>query len=97
MAAAPDGAVLVYDVPLLVEGVLGAGFDFVVVVEASLETRLMRLAERGMAEADARNRIAAQATDEQRRAVANAVIENDGTLDDLRRQVDDVWAKITVA
>jgi len=94
MAAAPEGAVVVYDVPLLVESELAGGFDFVLVVEAAVPTRLARLAGRGMPEADARNRIAAQATDEQRRAVADAVIGNDGSPDELRARVDEVWARI---
>ena len=94
MRAAPEGAVVVYDVPLLVEGGLAEGFDFVLVVEASVPTRLARLADRGMPEDDARNRIAAQASDEQRRAVADAVVRNDGTRDDLRAQVEDVWQRI---
>jgi dephospho-CoA kinase len=94
MAAAPEGAVVVYDVPLLVESGLAEGFEFVLVVEASVPTRLARLAERGMPEDDARNRIAAQATDEQRRAVADAVLHNDGSLEDLRRQVEEAWRRI---
>jgi len=94
MSAAPDGAIVVYDVPLLVESGLAEGFDFVLVVEASVPTRLARLAARGMPEDDARNRIAAQASDEQRRVVADAVVRNDGSLDDLRVQVEDVWQRI---
>jgi dephospho-CoA kinase len=95
MAAAPEGAVVVYDVPLLVESDLAAGFDFVLVVQADVEVRLRRLAERGMPEDDARRRIAAQAGDEQRRAVADAVVVNDGTLEQLRAAVDDIWRDIT--
>jgi dephospho-CoA kinase len=95
MAAAPAGAVVVYDVPLLVESDLAAGFDFVLVVQADVEARLRRLAERGMPEDDARRRIAAQAGDEQRRAVADAVVVNDGTLEQLRAAVDDIWRDIT--
>ena len=94
MRAAPEGAVVVYDVPLLAESGLAGGFDFVLVVEASVPTRLARLADRGMPEDDARNRIAAQASDEQRRAVADAVVRNDGSLDDLRMEVDEVWRAI---
>ena len=93
--AAPPDAVVVYDIPLLVENDMATGFDFVLVVEADVATRLARLAARGMAEADARERMAAQATDEQRRAAADAVIENNGSLDDLRRRVDEVWARLT--
>ncbi|SHF58937.1 dephospho-CoA kinase [Jatrophihabitans endophyticus] len=96
-AAAPADAVIVQDVPLLVESDLAAGFDLVVVVIASERTRLARLAERGTAEADARARMAAQATDEQRRAVADEIVDNDGDRDDLARTVDRVWARIRAA
>jgi dephospho-CoA kinase len=95
MAAAPPEAIVVYDVPLLVESNLAGGFEIVVVVEASIETRLARLAGRGMPESDARSRIAAQATDEQRRVVADALISNDGTLEELRHNVDELWELIT--
>jgi dephospho-CoA kinase len=95
IAAQPDGAVVVHDVPLLVENGLAAGYDLVVVVEAPLEIRLDRLVRlRGMAEEDARARIGAQATDEQRRRAAGVLIRNDGTLDDLRRAVDEAWPRI---
>jgi dephospho-CoA kinase len=97
MAHAPEDAIVVYDVPLLVESNLAAGFDRVVVVEATLETRLARLEARGMAEADARTRMAAQATDEQRRAAADVVIANDASLDELRRNVADLWELLTAA
>jgi dephospho-CoA kinase len=89
-AAAP-GAVVVYDIPLLVEGNMAAGFDTVVVVEADTELRIARLAERGMAETDARERMAAQASDGQRRAVADVLIDNNDSLDDLKAAVDDLW------
>ena len=94
LAEAAGDDVVVYDVPLLVENDLAAGFDFVVVVLADPDVRLARLAERGMAEADARARMAVQATDEQRRAVADAVIENDGTRAELAARVDAVWAEL---
>src|SRR5438270_237128 len=89
---APEGAVVVNDVPLLVEAGLADTFDLVVVVLASEPVRIRRLTGvRGMSEAEARSRIAAQATDEQRRAVADVVLVNDGTLDELREAVDEVW------
>lgn len=94
MAAAPPDAVVVYDVPLLVESGLAAGFDVVVVVLAADETRVSRLAGRGMPEADARARMAAQATDEQRRVVADEVLVNDGTVDELTAQVDALWQRL---
>jgi dephospho-CoA kinase len=95
-AAAPQDAVLIYDVPLLVEtNPLRMDFDVVVIVEASVEVRLRRLAERGMSEQDARARMASQATDEQRRAVADEVIVNNGSRDELAADVDRLWARLT--
>jgi dephospho-CoA kinase len=92
IAAAPPDAVVVNDIPLLVESGLGAGFDVVVVVAASEETRLRRLARsRGMSADEARSRMAAQATDEQRRAAADVVLDNDGSLEELRAAVDRLW------
>lgn len=90
-AAAPD-AVVVNDVPLLVEAGLAPGFEIVIVVLAGEETRVRRLVDdRGLSAEEAHSRIAAQATDEQRRAVADVLLSNDGSLDDLRAQVDAVW------
>jgi dephospho-CoA kinase len=97
LAGAAGDAIVVYDVPLLVENDLAAGFEFVLVVLADEAVRLARLAERGMPEADARARMAVQATDEQRRAVAAAVIDNDGTREELAARVDAVWAEIVRA
>jgi dephospho-CoA kinase len=93
MAAADPDAVVVYDVPLLVEKSLQHGYDVVVVVDSSDETRLARLIEsRGMTVADARSRIAAQASRADRLAAADHVVPNDGDLDDLRREVDRLWS-----
>jgi dephospho-CoA kinase len=94
MQAAPADAVIVHDIPLLIEGNLASGFDVVVVVEADVPTRLSRLAARGLPEADARSRMAAQASDEQRRAVADEVISNNGDLDALAAQVDALWTRL---
>ncbi|HSS68278.1 MAG TPA: dephospho-CoA kinase [Nocardioidaceae bacterium] len=92
------GTVVVHDIPLLVETGQQDKFDAVVVVEAAVEAQLQRLRQtRGMAAEDARARIAAQATSEQRRAAADYVIVNDGSLDDLRRRVDEVWSALTAA
>jgi dephospho-CoA kinase len=96
LASVPDGAIVVFDVPLLVEGGLAAGYDAVVVVEADVATRLARLAERGLPEHDARARMAAQASDEQRRAVASEVIYNNGSRDALAEQVSALWERLQV-
>jgi dephospho-CoA kinase len=97
VAAAPADAVVVNDVPLLVEAGLAAAYDVVVVVLASASTRVGRLSRnRGMSADEAAARIAAQATDEQRRAVADAVIENEGTLAELRERVDRLWRDVLV-
>jgi len=90
---APDDAVVVCDVPLLVESKAAAARPYVavVVVEAPLELRLDRLELRGVRRDDAQRRMGAQATDEERREVATHVIDNGGDLDSLSRQVDKVW------
>ena len=96
MAAAEPDAVVVYDVPLLVEKGLQQGYDLVVVVEAPEDVRVRRLIDaRGMAADDARARIAAQATSEQRRTFADVVIDNDGDLLALREAVDRLWDRVT--
>jgi dephospho-CoA kinase len=86
----PEDSVVVMDVPLLVEAARG-GYHAVVVVEAPEEVRLERLAARGMDPTDARARIAAQASDAERRAVADAVLDNSGSPTDLERQVEALW------
>jgi dephospho-CoA kinase len=92
VAAADPDAVVVNDVPLLVESGLQGAYEMVIVVEAAESVRVARLvADRGMTESDIRARIAAQATDEQRRAVADVVIVNDGSRDELDGRVDAVW------
>ncbi len=85
-------AVLVEDIPLLVESGMAPLFPLVVVVHADVEVRVRRLVDqRGMAEDDARARIAAQATDEQRRAVADIWLDNSGSPEDLAERAHDVW------
>lgn len=95
MDAYADHPVVVHDVPLLAEGRMEGLYDCVIVVEAPQEIRLERLEQRGLPRTEAEGRMATQATDEQRRAIATYVIDNAGTLDDLRRQVDEVWTKLT--
>lgn len=95
-AAAPPDAVVVHDIPLLVETGQAGGFDRVIVVDAPIEAQLERLAaSRSMGEAEARARIDAQASRAERRAVADDVIVNDGPLDELRAQVEAVWRRLT--
>lgn len=88
--------VVVYSVPLLVENGLAHDHDVVVVVDAADEVRLDRLVRlRGMAEPDARARMAAQASREQRLAAADVVIGNDGTPAELAAQVDALWRDLS--
>ena len=92
MAAAPPDAVVVYDVPLLVEKSLQDQYDVVVVVDADDDVRLHRLVDgRGMADDDARARMASQASRAARLAVADRVLPNDGDLAALESEVDRLW------
>ncbi|MER5896048.1 dephospho-CoA kinase [Streptomyces sp. NPDC001876] len=94
-AAGPD-AVVVHDVPLLTENGLAPLYDLVVVVDATPGTQLDRLVTlRGMTESDARARMAAQATREERKAVADLVVDNDGPLEALEPQVRALWSELT--
>jgi dephospho-CoA kinase len=77
---------------LLTEKRLGDLYDTVVVVDVPVEVQLDRLRRRGMSEADADARIAAQATREQRLAIADYVVDNSGSLAQLRAEVDDLWS-----
>jgi dephospho-CoA kinase len=83
----------VVDIPLLAEGGPAAyGLSGVIVVDAPVEVAIQRLVEgRGLGESDARARVAAQASREDRRKLADVVIDNAGSPEDLARQVDDVW------
>ncbi|WP_344775786.1 dephospho-CoA kinase [Nocardioides panacisoli] len=95
-AAAPEGAVVVHDIPLLAESGRAGEFDAVVVVDVPEEVQVQRmLRDRGWTEADARARIAAQASREDRRAIATYVIENTGTREDLRQRVAEVFERLT--
>ncbi|GAA3874444.1 dephospho-CoA kinase [Streptomyces sedi] len=93
-AAGPD-AVVVHDVPLLAEEGLAHRYRAVIVVDASDATRWVRLTEgRGMSEADARARMEAQAGREERLAVADFVLDNDGTLEQLDARVEELWPRL---
>lgn len=90
-----DDVVVVHDVPLLAEGDRSAEFDLVIVVDVPPDVQVGRLSsQRGMPAEQARARMAAQASREQRLAVAGIVIDNSGTLDDLDRRVSEVWADL---
>jgi dephospho-CoA kinase len=88
------GAVVVYDMPLLVETGQAHDFDVVVVVQAPMPTRLARLAIRGVRASDAKERMDRQATDEERAAVADVVLDNAGDEAHLAEQVDEAWTRI---
>ncbi|HEY5173329.1 MAG TPA: dephospho-CoA kinase [Acidimicrobiia bacterium] len=94
VAEAPPDAVVVHDVPLLVESKRGFEYAAVIVVEAPLETRLDRLEARGVPRDDARRRIGLQATDEDRRKVATWVVDNAGDLAHLEEQIADIWTEL---
>ncbi len=91
VASLNPGQVMVYEIPLLVETNAADRFDFVITVESNAELRKQRLRARGMFHSDIEKRMAAQATEEQRRAVADCVLTNNGSEDDLLRQVENVW------
>jgi dephospho-CoA kinase len=96
IATAPPDAVVVCDVALLLESdwARNQPYGAVVIVVAPLDVRLDRLEARGLQRADAERRMAAQATDDERRAIATHVIDNDGDLDHLTRQVDALWPEL---
>jgi dephospho-CoA kinase len=92
IAAAPPGAVIVHDVPLLVENAIGAGYHLVLVVHAPVEERVRRLVDgREMTVSDARARVAAQADDAARRLAADVWLDNSGAPADLLAAVDRLW------
>lgn len=94
-AAAPDDGIVVHDIPLLVESGRAAEFDVVIVVDAPTEVQVERMVrDRGWTEEEARSRIAAQATRDERRAVATYVIDNTGTREDLRTRITEVFAEL---
>ena len=95
-AAAPAGALVVHDIPLLVETGQGGSFDAVVVVDVPPEVQVDRLVgDRGWSPEEAAARIAAQASRADRLAAATYVIDNTGTIEDLRQRVAEVFAELT--
>ncbi|MCD4527288.1 dephospho-CoA kinase [Nocardioides sp. cx-173] len=94
--AAPEGAVVVHDIPLLAESGRADTFDAVLVVDVPPETQVERmLRDRGWTREDAQARISSQATREDRLAVATHVIDNTGSLEELRQRVEEVYAGLT--
>src|SRR5579864_256813 len=94
-AVKDEDKVVVLDIPLLAEAGGGGGMDAVVVVEADDEMRVARVvSERGLNAEDVRARMATQASSEQREALADVVIRNNGAPEDLRAQVDDLWEQL---
>jgi dephospho-CoA kinase len=92
------GAIVVYDVPLLAEaaGKRDLDFDLVVVVHADADTRIQRMVEhRGMLQEEAQRRINSQASDAERLAIADVVIDNNGALADTLAQVDTLWDRVS--
>jgi dephospho-CoA kinase len=97
-AAAPAGTVVVHDIPLLVETGQADRFDAVVVVDVPVETQVARMVrDRGMSREDALARVKAQASREERLAVATHVVENTGTREDLRDRVTEVLEELVSA
>ena len=88
---AGDSRIVINQIPLLVETSGAKRFDIVITVEADLEIRRERLRARGMKDYEISKRISAQASDEERKAIANIVITNNGSLDELTREVERVW------
>jgi dephospho-CoA kinase len=91
VASLKGDQVLVYEIPLLFETNAHERFDLVITVESEMENRVARLRGRGMHISEIEGRIAAQATREQRIGIADFLIENDGTEDELLRQVENIW------
>lgn len=93
--SAGPAAIVVHDVPLIAENNLADGYDLVVVVDVPPRIQLDRLVrQRGMSREQARARIAAQASRDQRLAIAGMVVDNSGSLAELDRQVGDLWAEL---
>jgi len=96
--AVDPSAVVVYDVPLLAEARGGDPWDLVVVAHCPAELRVRRLVDaRGLSESDARARIGSQASDEDRLALADVVIDTSADMDATRRQVDELWRRLVHA
>jgi dephospho-CoA kinase len=95
---ANPNAIIIYAIPLLVEAGSERSFDAVITVSADEETRVQRLVSaRGMTEAEARARVSAQASEAQRLAIADHVIDTNGSLEQTQSQVDEIWRELSTA
>jgi dephospho-CoA kinase len=94
VSEAPKDAIVVHDVPLLVEANRAGDYAGVIVVDAPVDVRLARLVDRGVAREDAERRMALQASDEERRKVATWWIDNAGDVDALEKQIETVWTDL---
>ena len=92
--ASPQDSVIIYQIPILVETKGRERFDYVITVEASLENRVARLKERGMKSYEIEARLNAQASDTERASIADAVFNNDGDLDQLLRQAENIYEDV---
>jgi dephospho-CoA kinase len=90
----PADAVIVYQIPILVETKGQDRFDYIITVEATIENRIARLKNRGLKGYEIEARLKAQASDAERAAIADAVFNNDGDLDQLLRQVENIYEDI---
>jgi dephospho-CoA kinase len=96
--AAPPAAIVVHVIPLLVETGQQGDFDLVVTVDVDHETQIQRLmARNGFTRAEAESRVAAQASREDRKIAAHVVVDNTGSVTQLREQVDALWAELSSA
>ena len=86
--------ILIYEIPLLVETGAAEKFDYVVTVESDIELRKVRLLKKGLYISQIEKRMASQASEEARTAIADAVIRNDGDEDSLLRQVENLWESV---
>jgi dephospho-CoA kinase len=92
MRNVPNNSIVVNQIPLLVETDGAKRFDYVITVSASEDVRRKRLIERGMKEYEIAKRLQAQVDDRAREAIADHVLTNNGSLDDLQRSVEDLWS-----
>lgn len=92
--SSPQDSVIIYQIPILVETQGRDRFDYVITVEASLENRIARLKERGMKSYEIEARLKVQATDAERASIADAVFNNDGDLDQLLRQAENIYEDV---